>query len=79
MSNRQPTLKQEWVQTTANAAGTNGLTCLRSTEELEIINFGHPSHNWPFRNGHRAVIIFRSTLFKIYGNFHVEIVYYGFR
>jgi hypothetical protein len=30
----------EWVVTTANAAGTNGLTCL-----LEIINFGHPSNN----------------------------------
>jgi hypothetical protein len=35
-------LKLEWMLTTANAAGTNGLTCLRSTEELQIINFGYP-------------------------------------
>jgi hypothetical protein len=25
---RQPSLKLQWVQTTANTAGTNGLTCL---------------------------------------------------
>jgi hypothetical protein len=31
-----------WVLTAANAAGTNGLTCYRSTEKLEIINFWSP-------------------------------------
>jgi hypothetical protein len=29
-----------WVLATANAAGTNGLTCLPK-KELEVINFGH--------------------------------------
>jgi hypothetical protein len=33
-----------WVLTTANAAGNNSLTC-RSMEELEKINFGHPSYD----------------------------------
>jgi hypothetical protein len=37
-----------WALTTANTDGTNGLTC-RSTEELEILNFGHPSYGWPLR------------------------------
>jgi hypothetical protein len=30
------------VLTTAKAAGTNGVIYLPNTEELEIINFGHP-------------------------------------
>jgi hypothetical protein len=38
-------LELEWVETTTNAAGTNGLRAFRSTEELEIINFGYPSEN----------------------------------
>jgi hypothetical protein len=39
---RLPDVKQEWVLTTANAIGTNGLTCLSNHRELETINFGHP-------------------------------------
>jgi hypothetical protein len=47
---RLPSLKLEWMLTTANAAGTNSLMCLRkySSEELEITNFGH-SDDWRLR------------------------------
>jgi hypothetical protein len=41
---RQSSLKLEWMLTTANAAGIN-----RSTEERDLINFGHPSYDWPLR------------------------------
>jgi hypothetical protein len=34
-----------WVLTIANEAETNSSTCLPKTEELEIINFDHPSHD----------------------------------
>jgi hypothetical protein len=54
-----------WVLTTANTAGTNGLKCLRSTEDLEITIFGYPSNDWPTllnfrdrtqkRTDHRAI------------------------
>jgi hypothetical protein len=39
------TLKLEWVLTIANAAETKGFNTFPSTEELEIINFGHPSYD----------------------------------
>jgi hypothetical protein len=45
---RPPALKLEWVLTIANATGINGLTSFRITE-LEIINFGRPSYDWPLR------------------------------
>jgi hypothetical protein len=37
-------LKLEWVLTSANATRTN-----RSTEEIKIINFGHPPYDRPLR------------------------------
>jgi hypothetical protein len=52
-----------WVLTTANAAGTNSLTCLPKHGGGQDNNFfGHPSNHWPillnFRDrtrGHRAL------------------------
>jgi hypothetical protein len=42
-----PFLKLEWVLTTANATGTNGLTCLPKHGGARNNNFCHPSYDWP--------------------------------
>jgi hypothetical protein len=65
---RQLSLGMQRVATTANAAETNGLTCLPSTEGLETINFGHPSDDWPlptFLNfGGRTLIVLSAELYS---------------
>jgi hypothetical protein len=45
----RPAACLRWVQITANAAETNGLTCLPKHGGDRGNNFDHPSNDWPLR------------------------------